>query len=73
MGNPKSMEMFDARGKNVEAVYRIDLDGKVGRIIDKVVERPNGVLVSAGDRYLYVADNNNDSKGGVRENDGALI
>jgi gluconolactonase len=66
-GKPKGMEMFDARGKNIEAVYRIDTDGKVSRILDKAVERPNGVLVSAGDRYLYVADNNNDSGGGARK------
>jgi gluconolactonase len=31
------------------------------------VERANGVLVSAGDRYLYVADNNNDAAGGARK------
>jgi gluconolactonase len=31
------------------------------------VERANGVLVSAGDRYLYVADNNNNNPGGARK------
>src|SRR4029077_7858066 len=60
-GNPKGMEMFDASGKNVEGVYRIDPDGKVTRVIGRELDRPNGVLASAGDRYLYVADNNNDT------------
>jgi sugar lactone lactonase YvrE len=65
-GNPKGMEMFDAAGKNIEGVYRIDPDGKVTRVIGRELERPNGVLVSADDRYLFVADNNNDTKGGAR-------
>jgi len=50
-----------------EGVYRIDGPGKVVRVIDGEVERPNGLLVSAGDRYLYVADNNNNTKGGARK------
>jgi gluconolactonase len=51
----------------VEGVYRIDPDGKVTRVIGREVERANGVLVSAGDRCLYVADNNNDRVGGARK------
>jgi gluconolactonase len=66
-GNPKGMELFDAGGKNIEGVYRIDVDGHVTRVIGRELERPNGVLVSAGDRYLYVADNNNDTAGGARK------
>ena len=66
-GNPKGMEMFDAAGKNIEGIYRIDVDGKVTRVIGRELERPNGVLVSADDRYLFVADNNNDTKGGARK------
>jgi gluconolactonase len=31
------------------------------------VDRPNGLLVSPGDRYLYVADNNNNTEGGARK------
>jgi gluconolactonase len=31
------------------------------------VDRPNGILVSPGDRYLYVADNNNNSAGAARK------
>jgi gluconolactonase len=66
-GNPKGMELFDTGGKNIEGVYRIDVGGKVTRVIGRELERPNGVLVSAGDRYLYVADNNNDTTGGARK------
>src|SRR5262249_2599804 len=31
------------------------------------VERPNGIAVSHGDKYLYVADNNNNAHGGARK------
>ena len=51
----------------VEGVYRIDAPGKVTRIIAHEVDRPNGILVSPGDRYLYVADNNNNNVGGARK------
>jgi len=51
-----------------EAVYRIDGPGKVTRVIPHaVVDRPNGVLVSEGDQYLFVADNNNNTRGGARK------
>lgn len=51
-----------------EAVYRIDAPGKVTRVIPhNVVDRPNGVLIGPGDRYIYVADNNNNTKGGPRK------
>jgi len=39
-----------------EAVYRIDPDGKLTRIIDSLT-RPNGILVSKDGKTLYVADN----------------
>jgi gluconolactonase len=61
------MEILDAKGKTVEGVYRIDTDGKVAQVIGRELERPNGVLVSADDRYLYVADNNNNTAGGARK------
>jgi gluconolactonase len=51
----------------IEGVYRIDLDGKVSRILGREVDRPNGVLMSADDRYLFVADNNNNSEKGARK------
>jgi len=66
-GDRTGMEQFDEHGKTVEGVYRLDPDGKVTRIIGREVERANGVLVSAGDRYLYVADNNNNTDGGARK------
>src|SRR5207253_3002159 len=66
-GPRDSMEIRDDKGRTVEGVYRIDPDGKVARVIGREVERANGVLVSADDRYLYVADNNNDAAGGARK------
>src|SRR6266545_656141 len=66
-GSRKGMEMLDEQGRTVEGVYRIDPDGKVTRVIGRELDRPNGVLVSADDRVLYVADNNNDTIGGARK------
>jgi gluconolactonase len=66
-GRRDTMEILDGNGKQVEGVYRIDAPGKVTRIIGSEVERPNGILVSPGDRYLYVADNNNNTEGGARK------
>jgi gluconolactonase len=61
-GRRDSMEM------TVEGVYRIDAPGKVARILGADdVDRPNGILVSPGDRYLYIADNNNNKVGGARK------
>jgi gluconolactonase len=60
-GKRDSMEMRE------EGVYRIDAPGKVTRIISTELERPNGILVSPDDRYLYVADNNNNKVGGARK------
>lgn len=66
-GPKDGMEQLDASGKTVEGVYRIDRNGTVTRIIGREVERANGVLVSADDRFLFVADNNNDALGGARK------
>jgi gluconolactonase len=66
-GDRKGMEITDEQGRTVEGVYRLDRDGKVTRVIGREVERANGVLVSPEDRYLYVADNNNDTRGGARK------
>ena len=57
----------DERGQLVEGVYRIDAPGKVTRVITHEVDRPNGVLVSPGDEYLYVADNDNNNIGAARK------
>ncbi|MCX6612180.1 MAG: SMP-30/gluconolactonase/LRE family protein [Acidobacteria bacterium] len=61
-GNRDNMEM------SVEGVYRIDAPGKVTRVLGRdLVDRPNGLLVSPGDRFLYVADNNNNNPGAPRK------
>jgi len=66
-GDRSDMELVDADGKKVEGVYRIDPDGKVTRIIAHEVDRPNGLVVAEDDKYLFVADNNNDTVGGARK------
>lgn len=60
-GPRDSLEMIDEDGKAIEGVYRIDTDGTTTRIIAHEADRPNGVLVTPDDRYLYVADNNNNT------------
>jgi gluconolactonase len=66
-GNRDSMEMTDAAGRQVEGVYRIDPDGKTTRVIGREVDRPNGVVVTPDDKYLFVADNNNNNVTGARK------
>jgi len=66
-GPRDDMQQLDAEGKTIEGVYRIDPDGKLERVLGREVERANGLLVSADDRYLFVADNNNDTLGGARK------
>lgn len=71
------MEMRDSKGGLVEGVYRIDCSGGLagaglGPVVARIlgpgeVERPNGILVSPGDRHLYVCDNNNNTHGGARK------
>ncbi len=63
-GSRDGLEQIDDEGREVEGVYRIDDAGRVERIITHEVDRPNGIAVSAGDRYLYVADNVNDGPRG---------
>jgi len=66
-GRRDDKEMRDREGRLVEGVYRIDAPGMVSRVITHEVERPNGVLVSPDDEFLYVADNNNNNAGGARK------
>lgn len=66
-GDRGDMEMFDPMGRAIEGVYRIDPDGTLRRIITHEVDRPNGIAVSADDRFLYVADNVNNVVGGARK------
>jgi len=65
-GDRSHMEMVDATGRSVEGVYRIDPSGAVTRVIGREVDRANGIVVTADDKYLFVADNNN-SQGGARK------
>jgi gluconolactonase len=66
-GPSAGKEQLDDKGRIVEGVYRFDTDGKVTRVLGRELDRPNGVLVSADDRFLYIADNNNNTEGGARK------
>ena len=66
-GDRADMEIVDAQGRKVEGVYRIDPDGTVTRIITHEVDRPNGLVVTRDDKFLFVADNNNNTIGGARK------
>lgn len=66
-GDRSDMQQRDEQGRTLEGVYRIDPDGRVHRVIGREVERANGVRVSLDGRYLFVADNNNDTVGGARK------
>jgi len=66
-GNRDNMEIRDEKGQTIEGVYRIDPDNKVTRIIGRELDRPNGILVSPDDKYLFVADNNNSDVTGARK------
>lgn len=46
------------------AVYRIELDGSLTRVIDDM-ETPNGILITEDNRRLYLVDHNPDA-GGAR-------
>ncbi|MFN0078302.1 MAG: SMP-30/gluconolactonase/LRE family protein [Prosthecobacter sp.] len=60
-------EIVQRKFTPVEGVYRIDLPGKITRILCDGAERPNGILITPDDRYLYIADNNNNTHGGSRK------
>jgi gluconolactonase len=60
-GPRESMEL------GFEGVYRINSVGHVTRIFCEGAERPNGILMSPDDQYLYIADNNNNTHGGARK------
>jgi gluconolactonase len=48
------------------SIYRIDLDGKVSRILSApAIERPNGIIISPDDRTLYHVEANQ-AQGGAR-------
>ena len=60
-GPRTGLEIRDKQGRAVEGVYRIDPDGSVTQVITHQVDRPNGIHITADDRFLYVVDNNNNS------------
>ncbi|MDH4451713.1 MAG: SMP-30/gluconolactonase/LRE family protein [Verrucomicrobiota bacterium] len=74
-GSREGMEL------KIEGVYRINREAKlpgglcafaydipnVTRIECNGAERPNGILISPDDRFLYLADNNNNTHGGSRK------
>jgi gluconolactonase len=66
-GDRSNMELVDSAGRKIEGVYRIDPDGKVTRIITHEVDRPNGLVVTPDDKYLFIADNNNNTVGGAHK------
>jgi len=52
----------EPRELDTEAVYRVDPDGTITQIV-KDVQKPNGLVLSADQKTLYLADSNNDPKG----------
>ena len=59
-GDRSIMEMKE------EAVYRIDPDGSVTRVVEQpAIQQPNGIALSPDNRTLYIADHNT-SPGGNR-------
>jgi gluconolactonase len=67
-GPRDTMQLRDQTGHLVEGVYRIDAPGQVTRILSyESVQRPNGILITPCDQYLYICDNNNNSNGGARQ------
>ncbi len=63
--DPRYLDRSDVE-QDKDAVYRIDPDGTLTRIIDDV-ERPNGIAVSADQKTLYVVDNNDSNSQGSRK------
>jgi len=52
-GDRSDMEM------DVEAVYRLDPDGRVTRLLcQPMVQKPNGITISPDNRTLYIVDSN---------------
>lgn len=60
-GPRESMEL------DFEGVFRIEAGGQATRLLCDGAERPNGILISPDDRFLYIADNNNNTLGGSRK------
>ena len=56
----------DSQGNVIDAVYRLDKSGNVTRLLAHEIDRPNGIVVSPKDEYLYVAENNGLKPDGAR-------
>ena len=55
--DPYYGEDRDTLEMDVDAVYRIDPDGKVTRVLTQPeIERPNGIAITPDDKTLYVID-----------------
>lgn len=65
-GARDDMQIVDEMGRTIEGVYRIDPDGQVTRVLGREVDRANGLVITADDKYMFIADNNN-SQGGARK------
>ncbi|GAB5562702.1 MAG: SMP-30/gluconolactonase/LRE family protein [Synoicihabitans sp.] len=65
-GARTDMQIQAADGSAVEGVYRIDPDGTVSMVLELEVHRPNGIALSADEKYLFVADNANGRPQGNR-------
>ena len=61
--DPVGLAQFDATGKRIEGVYRIDKDGTVARIITHEISRPNGIAISPDQKHLFVAEHVNEGAG----------
>ena len=66
-GPYENLPQKDFDGNPIEGVYMIDPDGYVTIQIVDDVDRPNGVLVSRNQKYIWVAGNNNNNAGGERK------
>ena len=66
-GPRDDMEIIDENGKAIEGVYRIDPDGTVTQILTHEIHRPNGIALSADDKFLFVADNASGQPNGNRK------
>jgi gluconolactonase len=65
--DPYYMEDRTPLEMDVEAVYRIDLDGKVARVLGPPqIERPNGLAITPDGHTLYLNDSNS-KPGGNRK------
>ena len=66
-GPRDDMEILDEEGKPIEGVYRIDANRSVTRILSHEIHRPNGIAISADERFLFVADNASGQPDGNRK------